>query len=197
VKPSAAELDEFLVEHWHREQIRDALLRYCRGLDRKDFDLVRSAYHDDAIDDHGAYCGDIPGLIAWMRERHRSVEQCLHAITNTTIERSGDLAVAESYCISHQRYYRDGGGLEDEAALSADREREQIIAIVRFIDRFEHRGSGWRIAHRKVAFEAAWMAPVTSSFPPDGWAKHRRDEHDMLWTTRQDALGVAYGEPMS
>jgi hypothetical protein len=31
-----------------RAEIHDALLRYCRGLDRVDMDLVRGAFHPDA-----------------------------------------------------------------------------------------------------------------------------------------------------
>ena len=34
-----------------REAITDCLYRYTRGIDRLDRDLVRSAYHDDAVDD--------------------------------------------------------------------------------------------------------------------------------------------------
>jgi hypothetical protein len=187
------DLSDFLVDEWHRRQITDALLRYCRGLDRKNFDLVRSAYHEDGIDDHGGYCGDIDGLISWMQERHRSVEQCMHAMTNTTIERDGDRAVVESYCISYQRHYRDGrGGAEDPDVVHADREREQVMAIVRFIDRLERRATGWKITYRKVAFEAAWTEPVTAAFPPEGWTKHRRDERDVLWAAREEVLGLPF-----
>ncbi|MDX6739529.1 nuclear transport factor 2 family protein [Actinocorallia sp. A-T 12471] len=32
-----------------RAQIHDVLLRYCRGLDRVDMDLVRGAFHEDAF----------------------------------------------------------------------------------------------------------------------------------------------------
>jgi hypothetical protein len=35
--------------------IRDLLLRYARGIDRRDLDLVRSCYHADAVDEHGSY----------------------------------------------------------------------------------------------------------------------------------------------
>ncbi len=31
-----------------RTEIHDVLLRYCRGLDRVDMDLVRGAFHKDA-----------------------------------------------------------------------------------------------------------------------------------------------------
>ena len=33
--------------------IKKVHLRYCRGIDRMDWDLIRSCYHPDAIDDHG------------------------------------------------------------------------------------------------------------------------------------------------
>jgi hypothetical protein len=192
------DFEEFVIDQWHRSQITDALLRYCRGLDRMNFDLVRSAYHDDAIDDHGGYHGGIPGLIAWMAGRHASVEQCMHSITNCTIERDGDLAVVETYCLSYQRYYTDGaGGAEDSDVVDADRDREQVIAAVRFIDRFERRASGWKIAHRKVAFESAWTETVTSEFPPAGWTKLRRDEGDALWTARHEVLGRTFAEVAS
>ncbi|WP_221890845.1 nuclear transport factor 2 family protein [Microbispora sp. KK1-11] len=33
-----------------QQEIHEVVLRYCRGVDRLDMDLVRSAYHPDAID---------------------------------------------------------------------------------------------------------------------------------------------------
>jgi hypothetical protein len=33
-------------------EIRAALARYCRGIDRMEAELVRSVYHPDAHDDH-------------------------------------------------------------------------------------------------------------------------------------------------
>ncbi len=39
------------------EAIRQAALRYCRGVDRLDAELMFSAYHDDATDDHGVFVG--------------------------------------------------------------------------------------------------------------------------------------------
>ena len=40
-----------------RQAILDCLTRYGRGVDRFDRELVLSAYHPDAIDDHGAFVG--------------------------------------------------------------------------------------------------------------------------------------------
>jgi len=36
-----------------KDQIRDLMSRYARGVDRGDWDLVRDTYHTDATDDHG------------------------------------------------------------------------------------------------------------------------------------------------
>ena len=49
-------------------EIRRVHIRYCRGIDRMDWDLVRSCYHPDAIDRHGAYNGDVEGFIDWAAE---------------------------------------------------------------------------------------------------------------------------------
>ena len=35
-----------------RQQIHDALMRYCWGIDRGYLDLIRSAFHEDARDNH-------------------------------------------------------------------------------------------------------------------------------------------------
>ena len=40
------------------EQIRDVILRYCHAADRGDWDLARSCYHPDALDDHGIFSGN-------------------------------------------------------------------------------------------------------------------------------------------
>ena len=42
-----------------RQEIRDCMARYARGVDRNDWEAVRDTYHPDAYDDHGDYKGDI------------------------------------------------------------------------------------------------------------------------------------------
>ena len=36
-----------------KDEIRDVLMRYARGVDRGEADLITSCYHPDAVDDHG------------------------------------------------------------------------------------------------------------------------------------------------
>ena len=40
-----------------KDDIRDAIYRYARGVDRGDLALIRTAYHADAWDEHGDFAG--------------------------------------------------------------------------------------------------------------------------------------------
>src|SRR5438477_5687004 len=89
--------------------IRDVLCRYCRGVDRRDWSLVRGAFHPDAYDDHGVYRGNVDGFIDFLAERHAFVTMSMHHIGNVLVEFSGpDRAMAETYCLAFQRYAPGG-----------------------------------------------------------------------------------------
>ena len=121
--------------------ITKAMLRYTRGIDRCDEELLRSAYHDDAYDDHGdRFRGPAREFIPWtlghLRKRFVST---MHTLHNIDIDVNGDWARAETYCISQHVVRADDGQL-----------RLETFAC-RYLDRFEDRpGAGWRIAHRVV-----------------------------------------------
>ncbi|MFN2537773.1 MAG: nuclear transport factor 2 family protein [Mycobacteriales bacterium] len=123
------------------EEITQALLRYCRGIDRMDAELVRSAYHDDAVDDHGdAFSGSIDAYLAWvmpvLAERFTST---MHTLSNVSIELDGDRAHVESYLVA----YHVVAGDEALRVLGA-----------RYVDDFTWRdGVGWRIQHRRLVPE--------------------------------------------
>ena len=85
--------------------IRNALQRYARGVDRRDWTLVSMSYHLDAYDDHGGYKGDLLGLLKWLESRHAQIEQSMHFLGNCIIDfLSETVAVVETYCIVYQRY---------------------------------------------------------------------------------------------
>lgn len=140
-----------------KDEIRSAMYRYARGVDRRDYDLVRDAYHPDAHDNHGGYQGGVDGLIEWISRRHAVIEQSMHVIAQTHIDfLSDDVALAESYNVSVQRYpaaaeetIRTWVG--DRAV--ADDERLRAVIYARYIDRFEKREGEWRIARRIVVIE--------------------------------------------
>lgn len=134
-------------------EIRNALVRFCRGADRRDNDLIRSAFHPDAHDDHGAYSGDVEGFIAWQEQRHRTIPQCMHLLGNSTIAFDGKYAFAETYChatISEP----DGEGFA------------QTRIVCRYIDVFEERETGWKILRRRVRYDSVTREHIAILVPP-------------------------------
>lgn len=126
-----------------REAIADTLARYCRGIDRIDGDLIASAFHPDAVDEHsyirlkGSEVG--PYMVERMRTRFKST---LHCLLQYLIEIDGDEAHGETYYVAWLVSEDAGVEVVDQAAG-------------RYVDRFEKRGGEWRIAHRVVLPEVA------------------------------------------
>lgn len=124
-----------------RQAIADVILRYARGIDRLDFDLVRDCYHPDAYDDHGSMKGSVEEFIAAAREFLQRWTVTQHFMGNMLIEVDGDQARAETYAVAcHRREDAEGNGKDD-------------LIGVRYVDRFECRAGQWKIAHRVVAAE--------------------------------------------
>jgi hypothetical protein len=145
-------MDDFsqaLRELLDREAIRECIQRFARGLDRHDEQLIRSAYHDGALDHHGEFRGTPDEFIAWANALH-AAEWITHHhhLTTHTIELDGDVAHAETYCIG--TFLRRDGKFVD-------------IAGGRYIDRLERRGGEWRIVAREAVIEWAAAAEVAAS----------------------------------
>ncbi len=66
-----------------KEEIRDVLMRYGRGVDRLDEDLIRSCYHDDSFDDHGHWKGNGQDFAAFIVE---SLRERSHHTTHATMK---------------------------------------------------------------------------------------------------------------
>lgn len=154
-----------------REEIAGVLHRYARGIDRLDFDLVRSCYHPDAYDDHGTMKGSVDEFVAAAQAFLPRFAATMHFLGNMFIEVDGDVARAETYAVAYHR-------LEPEGAAGKD-----DIWGIRYVDRFERRAGEWRIAHRVVAQEWRRVEPVPAGrgrgVEPGVWG--RRDRGDVLY----------------
>lgn len=152
-----------------------ALKAYCRGIDRRDAELLRSVYHDDAIDDHGgSFVGGPDAYVEWVMEHLLHFAATMHTLHNCTIEVEGDVANVESYCIAHHVRPTDS----DELIMD--------VFGCRYIDRFENRpGPGWRISHRIVVREWRMRQPMLpEAEQPPGFARSRRDRIDLSYLKR-------------
>ena len=148
-------------------EIRDLHLRYCRGVDRMDWELVRSCYHPDATDDHGAYAGGVDGFLEWVAPALARYESTTHFTGNQLIEVNGDRAWAEHYArIYHRRPSADGRPAED------------LIVNVRYVDHLDRRDGVWRIASRVVIADADRLDVVAQTWLSGVGEPSRRDRTD-------------------
>jgi hypothetical protein len=133
-----------------RLAIENALVRYCRGVDRADPELIGSAYHSDAVDEHGAQRFEGDGIGPGIIEMTRSMRVTFHCISNTSIVfHTPDAAGCECYFSTWQTMEVEG--------------RERILAgLGRYLDRFERRDAQWRIAHRLVVVDLATLLPESN-----------------------------------
>lgn len=130
---SAAQTQK-LLDLVDRSDIRDCLLRCARGVDRLDRDLILSAYHDDAIDDHGKFVGGPVEFADWVIDMHgRTHLTHQHCLLNHTCELVGDVAHSETYYL-FVGINRTG--------------QPMAVSGGRYIDRLERRDDRWAIAFR-------------------------------------------------
>ena len=162
-----------------KQEITEVIYRYCRGIDRFDFELVKSCYHDDAMDRHPDYHGGIDGFCK-MVETLGATNTCTHHfIGNILIELDGDVAHVESYAVMD--HVVDAHGPIDGPSPP----RSNFKGAGRYIDRFERREDRvWRIAERNLVM-SYWYQHQDLLMPDEEEPPHR------LWA-RRDRSDLAY-----
>ena len=97
--------DSFLDELEARTAIEDCLKRFARAVDRQNWALARTLYHDDAYDDHGFFKGPPDAFLAHIAQMHTHQDHSMHFNTNVLIEfQAQDRAFVETYVLVLQRF---------------------------------------------------------------------------------------------
>ncbi|HKS99357.1 MAG TPA: nuclear transport factor 2 family protein [Rugosimonospora sp.] len=134
-----------------RQEILDCLMRYSRGVDRLDRELLLSVYHEDAVDDHGMFVGGPKEFADWVVAMHGSTHLShQHCLFNHSCDLDGDVAHTETY-------YMFAGMNRVGAPLS--------MSGGRYLDRFERRDGRWAIAARVCVRD--WAPLETQPDPGD------------------------------
>jgi ketosteroid isomerase-like protein len=137
-----------------RHEIWQVILRYARGVDRLDRAMVRACYHDDAIDDHGAFIGAPDAFIDWALGHHAANNTVHHhGVSNHWCELDGDTAHCETYY----------------TFVGANHQGPHTLAIGRYVDRFEKRDGAWRIADRVCVNEL--VCDLAEAALPEDYAR--------------------------
>ncbi len=122
------------------QSIRDVAQRYCRGVDRLDEALMKSAYWPEATDDHGVYVGNAMPFVEMCMVSHLRWRTTSHCIFNHHIELDADgtSAHGEIYNVTYL-FQKDADVLDTWHG--------------RYLDRYEKRGDEWRIIERVCVHE--------------------------------------------
>lgn len=151
--------------------ITRVLLRYCRGADRCDEELIRSAYHSDAVDIHGSYKGSAVEYAAWAVETSLvRYDATQHLLGNVIIE-FGPPGTA----------FVESGFIGVHVPKGAVGQRIEVLGG-RYVDLFEQRAGDWRISHRTVAIDWSSVHESDGQFPAiASFVAGRRDRTDVSY----------------
>ena len=123
-----------------RAEIGQLIASHARGIDRKDSDLLKSVYFEDATVDYGVFDGPAYEFCDILGQGQGESPVTLHRPTNTWIKLDGDKARAESYICAYMDNLGDDGHI-------------QSLIGGRYLDSFERRDGGWKIANRTYVLD--------------------------------------------
>jgi hypothetical protein len=141
---------------------------YCRAVDRGDLDLLRTLYHPDASDAHGALStGSVTEFLDQLVAMRPYVRSMQHNITTVNFAVDGDVAEGEIYTIATHTV---AGGAEDV----------DVVVGGRYLDKYQKRAGAWGFVERMIVTDWAHVMdpsvvdlshPITRGSPmgaPDG-----------------------------
>ena len=128
--------------------IRDCAHRYCRGVDRLDVELMKSAYWPEATDDHGVFVGNAMEFAEMCMVSHLRWRSTSHCIFNHSIELDPDGIHARGEAYNVTFLFQDDADVLD-------------TWYGRYLDVYEKRGDEWRILERVCVHEGTTTEPVS------------------------------------
>lgn len=155
-------------------EIHRALLRYTRGIDRLDGELVASAFHPGAMCvDYGAEPLAIEDFVTYaiprLGEAYTATQHRMSNIAVTFGEDDGDRAQSEAYVLAFH--------------VQATDEGQRLHTFNgRYVDDFAWRDGAWKIATRVLRVDWSRIEPLDESMG-GAWVHSARDRTDIVYGT--------------
>jgi len=154
-----------------KDQITNALLRYTRGIDRLDGELVASAFHPGAqCIDYGADPMSIEDFVTYAIPRLETAYSATqHRVSNVAIDVAADgmSAICEAYVLAFH-------------VLATGSESQLHTFNGRYIDQFHKREGEWKIATRTLRVDWSKVEPLGESMG-GAWTESARDRSDVVY----------------
>jgi SnoaL-like domain len=132
-----------------KEDIRELVMLYSRGVDREDIALLRTLYTADGWDSHGPYFdGPAADYLTFLERQLPHMHIGGHNICNHLVSVDGDTGEGEVYAIAWHLIPDGADGLKHD------------IQAVRYIDSYRREAGRWRFARRTVSFDMQLVLPA-------------------------------------
>lgn len=131
-----------------KQAIMELLNHYCQASDRHDHNTLRSLYHPDAIDDHGAFfkglasefIDQLPAIQAPMKILHHNLTTVNIALDNSAEECV--YAEGEVYVLAYHQVETEDGLMD-------------LLIGGRYFDKYEKRDGLWKFSYKAVVADWA------------------------------------------
>lgn len=163
-----------------RWEIEEVLLRYARGNDRNDIELIRSCFWPESQHSHGRFTGASMDFIGFAAKILATLKHTAHFITNVSVEVDGKRAFSECYYLAHHRRDAADGSREEDAFFEG-----------RYLDILEQRDGVWKIIKRRGLSDLT-ATPTPAPSPYGEWpaGQHStRDKDDDWYKMRAEFIG--------
>ncbi len=136
-------MEQSLQELLDKQAIYELLNAYFNAADRHDNEKMRQLYHEDAIDDHGAFFkGLAMEFVDKLPEIQLPMEILHHNMTTVNIKLDGDYAEGEVYVLAFHKIKQEGGSFD-------------LLIGGRYFDKYEKRDGVWKFIHKAVVADWA------------------------------------------
>ncbi|MBP9034599.1 MAG: nuclear transport factor 2 family protein [Pseudomonadales bacterium] len=158
-----------------KEEIRELVLLYSRGVDRRDGALLRTLYTSDATDTHGdTFDGPAEAYVRFLERAFPHMRYSGHHVCNHLVCVDGDEGEGEVYAIAYHVIPDGQGGWTED------------LMCARYIDRYRKEDGRWRFAKRVVSYDMRSQRPVAA---PETGAAQSADPSFTVLKSRLFARG--------
>ena len=146
-------LDSVIQELVDKAAIRELMMKYARGIDRRDLDLIAYGFTPDAHTnyDDGEQQG-LEEIISCLRTATSRFDRSTHFMGDQEIQISGDTADVETYAIDYLLY-------------TIEAKQYQSIGGPRYQDKMVRRDGRWLVQHRSLLTDWRRNALVDNAVP--------------------------------
>lgn len=146
-------------ELWDREQIRDVLHRYCKGIDRRDWAMVRACFADDHVHNHGVVDASADQFVEMASKVLSTIPATHHTIGNVHFAFAEDGLSVQTEANFVAYHFIEAGHIEGTPVPTHGKATDWIVAG-RYCDRLEKRSGAWIIVRRDAVHDWERVDPA-------------------------------------